>query len=113
MDSSGSVARWRDGHRLRPVLPRFLAVVQAHTLDADLAGGLRPSATPAHQLRANHLRRPRVRRHIAYALEGAVKAASRPPCHEPGRVPVNREAIRRSHADVLALARMVRSEEHT
>src|SRR5262249_39608795 len=97
---------------LGPVVPRSLAVVQAHTLDAQLAGGLHPSATPTHRLRAKHLRRPRVRRHIAFALEGAVKVAGRPPCQEPGRVPVSREAIRRSQGDVLALARMVATTEN-
>ena len=93
------------------VVPRFLALVRGPSLDADLAEGLRPSATPAHQLRADHLRRPRVRRRIAAALTRAVAGAGRPVRRGSPEVPLNSHAIRRCHRELLALAASVSTLE--
>src|SRR5262249_20444662 len=107
MSSPDSVNRWLHGHRIRPLFPRVLAIVQAQGLDAELAAGIRPSATPAHQARADHLRKLAVRRRIAAALNRAVEAASAPECYEPGKVPLDRKAIRHCHGEIRALAELV------
>ena len=87
-------------------------MVQAPTLDAELAAGIRPSASSAHQLRASHLRREHVRRRIASALNGAVEAAGRPLHHEIGKAPLDREAVRSCHREIRALASLVASVEN-
>ena len=89
------------------LIPRVLAVVRAPTLDADLAAGIRPSATLVHQLRADHLRRARVRHRIAFALNRAVADASRPIRHGTAQAPLSREAIRCCHRELHALAASV------
>jgi hypothetical protein len=94
-----------------PVVPRFLALVRAPNLDAELAEGLLPSTTPAHQLRADHLRRPRVRRRIAAALNRAVAEAGRPVRRGSPEVPLNGDAIRRCRRELLALAASVATLE--
>lgn len=94
------------------LVPRFLAFVQAPSLDAELANGIRPSATLAHQLRADHLTRARVRRRIATALYRAVADASRPVRHGTPQAPLSREAIRCCHRELRALATSVATLEN-
>jgi hypothetical protein len=94
------------------LIPRVLAVVRAPTLDADLAAGVRSSATLAHQLRADHLTRARVRRRIATALYRAVADASRPVRHGTPQAPLSREAIRCCHRELRALATSVATLEN-
>jgi hypothetical protein len=78
--------------------------VRAPNLDEELAAGIRPSATPAHQLRADHLRRRRVRRRIAAALNSAVEEAYRPVRPRTAQAPLSREAIRSCHHEIEELA---------
>ena len=73
-----------------PIVTRLLAFVQAPTLDEDLAAGIRPSATTAHQLRANHLRSKRVRRRVAAALNRAIEDAYHPVQTATSQAPLSR-----------------------
>lgn len=91
---------------------RWLAFVQAYRLDAELAEGLRPSASPAHQLRADRLHRARVRRRIASALNRAVADASRPVRYRSPQVPLSRMEIRCCREQLLALATSVATVEN-
>ena len=90
-----------------PLVARFRALVQAPSLDADLGAGVRPSVSPAHQLRADHLRRKGVRRRIATALERAVEDVARPVNHATARAPLDREAVRSCQAQIRSLATRV------
>jgi len=89
----------------------LLAFLQAPRIDADLAEGIRPSASPAHQRRADHLRRARVRRRIAAALNRAVEDAHRFVRQGTAQAPLSREAIRCCHRELRALASSVASLE--
>jgi hypothetical protein len=91
---------------------RWLAFVQAYRLDAELANGFRPSASPAHQLRADRLHRARVRRRIAYALSRAVADARRPVRNRTAQAPLSRMAIRCCDEQLLALATSVATLEN-
>jgi hypothetical protein len=108
MTSRGPLAE-RLGFGIRA---RWLAHVHAPRLDADLADGVRPSASPAHQLRADHLHRARVRRRIAYALNRAAADASRPVRHLTPQAPLSRMAIRCCREQLLALATSVATLEN-
>ncbi len=112
MSTPDSVAGPLGGHQLPPLFDRFLAVVQAPSLDAELAAGIRPSASPAHRLRAEHLQRPGVRRRISETLNAAVESATSPRRYEPARAPLDREAIRRSRGEIRALADLVATAEN-
>jgi hypothetical protein len=102
----------RDGGRGEHLfLPRLLAFVQAPRLDTDLCAGVRPSASRAHRLRADHLRRRRVRRVIATALRRAVEDAHQPVRPRTAQAPLNREGIRRCQREILALADLVSTLE--
>ena len=89
------------------LVPRLLSVVHAPALDADLAEGVRPSTSPAHRLRAEHLRRPRVRRRISHALARAVVEADRERPRATAQVPLDSEAILGCKGDLRALAKAV------
>ena len=114
MTSPGALAaRLGLGYRQRVLLiPRLLAVVRAPTLDADLAAGIRPSATLVHQLRADHLKQARVRQRLACALSRAVTDASRPVRQGTVEVPRSREAIRSCQRELRALATAVATLEN-
>jgi hypothetical protein len=112
MTFPGSLARRQHQHRPRAqLLPRLLAVLQAPNLDAELAAGIRPSASPAHQARADHLLQCRVRRRIATALNRAVDDASRPVRRRTAQVPLSREAIQHCGGEVRELANLVATLE--
>ena len=95
-----------------PIVTRLLAFVQAPTLDEDLAAGIRPSATTAHQLRANHLRSKRVRRRVAAALNRAIEDAYRPVQTATSQAPLSREAVRECQQQIRELARLVATLEN-
>jgi hypothetical protein len=85
--------------------------LRAPNLDDELASGIRPSATPAHQLRADRLRRVSVRRRIATALGSAVEEAHRPVRPRTAQAPLSREAIRSCGREIEQLARAVAAAE--
>ena len=93
--------------RSRAVVARLLALVQAPSLDADLCAGIRPSVSPAHQLRADHLRRRDVRCRIATALNRAVEDVGSPVHHGTAKAPLDREAVRCCQRQIRALATLV------
>jgi hypothetical protein len=93
--------------RSRAVAARLIALVQAPSLDADLGAGIRPSVSPAHQLRADHLRRRDVRRRIATALNGAVEDVGSPVHHVTAQAPLDREAVRSCQRQIRDLATLV------
>jgi hypothetical protein len=88
------------------------AVLKAPDLDAELAAGFRPSTSPAHQLRADHLLQPRVRRRIAIALNRAVDDASHPVKHGTPQAPLRREAVRHCSGEIRELATLVATMEN-
>lgn len=94
----------RRGHRL---VSRLVAVVQAPRLDADLGAGVSPSMTQAHRLRADHLRRRKVRRRIATALERAAEDVRQPVRHGTPQAPLDRAAVHRCEREIRALATSV------
>lgn len=113
MGFPGSLSRRLEGHRPRvAIVPRLLAALRAPMLDADLAAGVRPSATPAHQLRADHLRRKRVRRRIAVALSRAVDDAGRPVLRGTPQAPIRRRAVRGCEREIRALASAVATADN-
>ena len=85
-------------------MDRLLAVVLAPSLDSALADGLRPSATAAHQLRADRLKQLRVRYRIAGALDHAIEAANGPAPPRSAKVPLDRAAVRGCAEELHALA---------
>jgi hypothetical protein len=89
------------------LIPWLQAILQAPALDRELAAGIRPSASPAHQLRADHLMRRRVRRRIANALNRAVADAPQPERHVTSQAPICREAVRRCSEQIRDLANQV------
>jgi hypothetical protein len=95
--------------RGHPLTARLLAWLQAPSLDADLSAGIRPSASPVHQLRADHLRRKGVRRRIASALERAVDDVGHPARQITAQAPLDREAVRSCQQEIRALATSVSS----
>lgn len=106
MTSHGAHAGRLKVGRGRPrllLVARLVALVRAPTLDQDLADGVRPSASLAHRLRADHLTQPRVRRNIAAALARAVADADRP-VRRTAQVPLSREAIRCCERELRGLA---------
>lgn len=110
---SGSLSRRFEGHRRRAeIVPRLLAFIRAPHIDADLAAGVRPSVSPVHQLRADHLRRERVRRRIASALNRAVADAALPAPPTTPQAPICREAVRGCECEIRALAGAVASADN-
>jgi hypothetical protein len=104
----GSSTRQVEEHSSRPrFLPRLRAVLQGPQLDEELAAGIRPSASPALQARADHLMRPAVRRRIAIALNRAVDDAYRPVRRDTPQVPLCREAVRSCEEQICELATLV------
>jgi hypothetical protein len=113
MNFPDSPARRLDSGQGRiQIVTRLLAFVRAPTLDEDLAAGVRPSATTAHQLRANHLRRKRVRRRVAAALSRAIEDASRPVQTATSQAPLSREAVRECQQQIRELATLVATLEN-
>ena len=88
------------------------SVLKAPDLDMELAAGFRPAASPAHQLRADHLLRSRVRRRIATALNRAVDDASHPVKHGTSQAPLCREAVQRCSGEIRELATLVATMEN-
>jgi hypothetical protein len=107
-----SLTRRPEGRRGSLVVPRLLAFMQAPRLDAELGAGIRPSASLAHQVRAEHLRRKRVRRRVAGALDRAVEDAGRPVYPGTAQAPLDREAICRCREEMRALATSVATLEN-
>jgi hypothetical protein len=113
MNLQASPARRLDEQRARPrLISRLQAILKAPDLDAELAAGFRPSTSPAHQLRADHLLRPRVRRRIAIALNRAVDDASHPVVHGTSQAPLCREAVRHCSREIRGLATLVATQEN-
>ena len=106
-----SLTRQSDGPQRHLLASRLAAFVNAPKLDADLGAGIRPSASPAHRLRADHLRRAQVRRRIATALERAVEDVRHPVIHGTPQAPLDREAVRRCQREIRALATSVATVE--
>jgi hypothetical protein len=108
MNLQASLARRLDESRTRPrLILRLQVVLQAPDLDAELAAGIRPSTSAAHQVRADHLMRLRVRRRIATALNRAVDDASRPVRHGTSQVPLCRDAVQHCSGKIRELATLV------
>jgi hypothetical protein len=89
------------------LLSRLLAALEAPNLDAELAAGIRPSVSAAHQARADHLLRRRVRHRVASALTRAVEDASRPAQPLTSQAPLAREAVQRCAGQIRELASLV------
>jgi hypothetical protein len=108
MSFTGSLSsRHGDDRPPLALLSRLLAFLRAPMLDAQLASGVRPSASLAHRLRAEHLRRRRVRRHIAQALNRAVVDAARPVPARTPQAPLHSQAVRGCAREIRALSREV------
>jgi hypothetical protein len=90
----------------------LLAVIKAPNLDEELSAGVRPSASRAHQLRADHLGRRRVRRGIASALNRAVTNAWQSNRAVTSQAPLCREAVRSCSGEIRDLARLVATMEN-
>jgi hypothetical protein len=81
-----------------PVYPwdRFLVWLQVHRLDADLARGVSPEATPALALRAQMLVSMAARRDLARSAQRILTSATRRSPHGRLPVPVCRDRVRDS-----------------
>jgi hypothetical protein len=112
MNFPGSLTHRQDERRTRrTVLPNVRAIFHASDLDQELAAGLRPSTSPAHRARANHLTRRYVRCRIAAALNRAVDDAFRPTSPSSSQVPLCRDGVRRCSEQVRELASQVATKE--
>jgi hypothetical protein len=76
--------------------------------DRALAAGVNPLATPAIAARAEALRSRREREALASAIYLVLKDAGRSTSPLSVRVPVARDAVRRSRPELLALAAELR-----
>jgi hypothetical protein len=94
------------------IIPRLLSLLLAPRLDEELAAGICPSATPAHQVRADHLRCESVRRRIAAALNSAVEEADRPVRPRTAQAPLSREAIRSCRREIEELSTAITALEN-
>jgi hypothetical protein len=82
------------------------------TLDAELAAGVRPSASPALSVRAHQITRPKARRRLAQALCLRIAAAKTPSPPFSARIPVDRGAVLSCQTEIRALAAHVATIEH-
>ena len=95
----------------RPLFPRLRASLEGPIIDAELAEGISPSASPQHRARADRMRRPRIRRRIAAALRYPVEQSTRQAKRYSPSVLYAVRAIRRLQRDLLALADLVATLE--
>lgn len=102
--------------RLRPLGWRLVVLlwtfVAGPTLDAELAEGVRPSASTALSLRARHISSPRARRRLAEALRLRIEAAKSPSPSWSVRVPVDQVAVLSCQAEITALANRIATIQH-
>jgi hypothetical protein len=92
----------------RSLLARLRALWRADALDRALAAGVDPRSTAAIAARAEVLRSRREREAVASGIYDALKDASRRRPAFTVRVPVQRDAVRDSRAELLALAAELR-----
>src|SRR4051794_11466759 len=112
MRFSDSLAGQQHQHRPLPqIVLHLLAAIEAPKLDAELAAGIRPSVSAAHQARADHLLRRDVRHRVASALNRAVDDAYGPAWLLTPQAPLSREAVRRCAGQIRELAHLVASLE--
>ena len=104
---------WHDGTSLVAARPRlrdwFAARAGASRLDAWLAAGASPEATPALALRAQLLVRPSVRRAVADSLDRLTTRATDPSAAPIAAVSLCRDRILRAVADLAELAHRLRA----
>ena len=81
------------------------------TLDAELAAGVRPSASPALSLRAHQITRPKARRRLAQALCFRIAAAKTPSPRFSAQIPVDRGAVLSCQTEIRELAAHVATIE--
>jgi hypothetical protein len=84
-------------------MARLQAVLRGPALDADLAAGIRPTASAAHLIRAGWITRRRGRRRIEHALRRALEAADAPDRRLTSEAPLSGDAIRSCSQDLAAL----------
>jgi hypothetical protein len=91
---------------LRRLALRSWVVVTRWRLDADLAAGADPGATPMLQLRAEQITRPRYRRRLALSLlRLSNEARARPKPGFSAAIPVRRDQIAESRKTLVFVAR--------
>ncbi len=78
-------------------------------LDADLAAGIAPEASPLHAARARHLVTPRFRHVSAANWEHLLLAAREPTRGLSGRVPIRRERVNRAEPEIRELITALRA----
>jgi hypothetical protein len=100
--STGAPRSWDLVTRLRAFAGRL-------ELDARLAAGENPGASPALARRAQVLSRWRVLHSLADALERLVTEAVAPPTNYGARIPVQREEVLVAQNDLLRLAAALRA----
>jgi hypothetical protein len=88
------------------------ARIRGPILDADLAAGMRPSASAVHLARADHLMQSRTRRRISDVLYRAIRKADAPPQHVTAEAPLSIPAIRACRDALKALANAVVTTEN-
>ena len=105
---SDRLPTWPIARRLGVHLWTFLA---GPALDAELAKGVRPSASPALSLRARQITRPKARRKLAQALCFRIVAAKTPSPPPSVRIPVDRVAVLSCQTEIRALAARIATIE--
>jgi hypothetical protein len=91
------------------LVTRLKAFVSRLELDARLAAGENPGASPALARRAQVLSRWRVQHSLAGALERLVAEAVAPPATFTARIPVQRDEVLAAQNDLLRLAAGLRA----
>jgi hypothetical protein len=98
--------------RLRAAVTRLHALIQGPSLDADLAAGVRPSASAAHLARADRITQPRNRRRIADALYRALRSAEAPRGQVTAEAPLSVPAILACRDELKGLAEAIVTTEN-
>lgn len=89
-------------HKVR-LRDRLASRLLASSLDSELAAGTSPESSVRLALHAEHLHQPSQRRVLALSLR-RVGAASQRATSPRGRVPMDRDAVRRARPEIEAVA---------
>jgi hypothetical protein len=98
--------------QLRILVIKLRALAHGPSLDADLAMGIRPSASAEHLARADLITRPWTRRRIQAALNTAIERAAAPRRRVTAEAPVSANAILECRDQLIMLANAVVAAEN-
>jgi hypothetical protein len=97
-------------HRHMPTIAENIRLLlNAARLDADLAAGTAPEASPLHAARARRLVTPRIRHTSAANWEHLLLTSREPTRGLSGRAPIRRERVKRAEPEIRKLITALRA----